>query len=156
MKTLRPILAATIWLFAQTGSQAYDPTKVDGIVTVSVDRSEPVWKVVVSNTSDQELTYEMMGKVPRGLGIELWNDEVGSRIHAEDLAKFLNIDGFPADLRKLEPKASVTFLLDPKSMSSTDSKKLEEWKKIERMGYYDCRVFFGIYASRLISVSPKK
>ena len=117
MKTFRPILVTLFWFFAQLSAQAYEPTKVNGIVTVSVDRSEPIWKVVVTNTSDQELTYQMMGKVPRGLGIELWNDGVGSRLHAEDLAKYLHLDGFPADLRKLKSKGSISFPLNPKSMS---------------------------------------
>lgn len=128
---------------------------MNGNITVVVDRSEPTWKVTVTNASDEALTYEMMGKVPRGLGVELWEDDAGIRIHAEDLAKYLNVDGFPAGLQKIEPKSSVTFRLNPKSMSATDHTQLEKWQNIEKTGNYVRRVFFGVYASRLMSVSPE-
>ncbi|MFT5109689.1 MAG: hypothetical protein ACI8XO_002054 [Verrucomicrobiales bacterium] len=45
------------------GVQAFDPTEVDGAVTVEVDRSKPIWAIKVKNHSNLELNYEMMGKV---------------------------------------------------------------------------------------------
>jgi len=135
-----------------------DPTKVDGIVTVEVDRTERVWAIKITNKSTDMLQYEMMGKVPRGLGLEVWDDEkdTGWRVHAEDLAGSLNIDGFPADIRKISPGASETFQLNPDSMSTTSDLALAKWERAKRVGYYDCRVFFGIYSSRLLSVSPRE
>lgn len=146
-----------LWFFTPIGALAYDPTEVNGSVTVEVDRSKPAWIVTVTNLSDEKLRYEMMGKVPRGLGIELWdldNKHGGVRIHAEDLAKSLHIDGFPADIREIAAGQSEAFLLDPKSMSTTDDTSLLQWKRARDSGYYQCRVFFGMYASRLMTVSP--
>ena len=146
-----------LWFFTPIGALAYDPTEVNGSVTVEVDRSKPAWIVTVTNLSDEKLSYEMMGKVPRGLGLELWdldNKHGGVRVHAEDLAKSLNIDGFPADIREIAAGQSEKFLLDPKSMSTTDDTSLLQWKRARDNGYYQCRVFFGMYASRLMTVSP--
>ena len=141
-------------LLGATMARALDPTAVDGVVSVTVDQSKQPWSVTVTNRSDQEVTYEMMGKVPRGLGIELWEEGIGTQLHAEDLAEYLDTDGFPADLRELKPKGAVRFQLNPKSMSSTDQEQFEKWEQIERIGYYNCRVFFGVYASRIFSVEP--
>lgn len=134
-----------------------DPTRVDGFVSVEVDQTERVWKVEVTNRSEQKLSYEMMGKVPRGLGLEVWDhghSENGLRVHAENLAKFLFIDGFPADIREISPGESVRFQLDPESMSTTSDLAQARWERAKRNGYYDCRVFFGVYSSRLLRVTP--
>lgn len=134
---------------------AMEPTQVDGAVSIDVDSSKPVWPVTVTNRSEDTLSYEMMGKVPRGLGLELWEDEgSGVRIHAEDLAESLNVDGFPADIREIPPGKSEVFQLDPRSMSATDATALAKWRRAERLGSYQCRVVFGVYSSRLITVSP--
>lgn len=159
MKTYLFQLAAVVWLFSQTGARALEPTDVDGPVTVEVDRSGEDWSVKVINGSDQKLGYEMIGKVPRGLGLELWDSEssdTGLRLHAEDLAKYLNVDGFPADLREIAPRKSQVFSLDPRSMSATDMTILAKWERAKRSGFYACKVVFGIYSSRLIHVSPKE
>jgi hypothetical protein len=66
---------ALFWLFAQMGVHALNPAEVEGQVTVEVDRSKPVWIVTVTNHSAQKLSYEMMGKVPRGLGLEVWDPD---------------------------------------------------------------------------------
>ncbi len=124
-----------------------DPTEVDGVVAVEVDRTERVWAVEVTNGSKQKLRYEMMGKVPRGLGLEVWdpeNIEYGVRVHAESLADFLNIDGVPADIREIAPGASEKFLLNLESMSATSDLALAKWERAKRIGHYDCRVFFGV------------
>ncbi len=151
-------LIAAFWLMTQSGLQALDPTEVDGFVSVEVDRSKAVWEITIANHSSQKLSYEMMGKVPRGLGMELWEPDVSAsviRLHAGDLAQYLGVDGFPADIREILPGKAQVFQLDPRSMSTTDATTFAKWKRAERMGYYDCRVVFGIYASRLISVSPE-
>jgi len=145
------------WLAAQFVAQAFEPTTVDGIVTIDVDHSKPIWTITVTNQSDQELSYEMMGKVARSLGLEVWgthDDHAGLRIHAEDLAESLNTDGFPADIRKILPGKSATFQLNPRSMSSTNEMAFLKWKEAEQNGYYNCRIFFGIYSSRLLKMSP--
>jgi hypothetical protein len=154
-----PQLVSFIWLATQIGLHAMDPTKVDGVVAVEVDQTERVWTVEVTNGSKQKLRYEMMGKVPRGLGLEVWdpeNSEYGVRVHAEGLAESLNIDGFPADIREIAPGASEKFQLNPESMSTTSDLALAKWERAKRIGYYDCRVFFGVYSSRLLSVAPKE
>jgi hypothetical protein len=146
-----------IWLACQICVHAMDPTKVDGIVTVEVDRTERVWAIKITNKSTDKLQYEMMGKVPRGLGLEVWDSEseTGWRVHAENLAGSLNIDGFPADIREIAPGATEKFQLNPESMSTTSDLALAKWERAKRIGYYDCRVFFGVYASRLLSVEPR-
>lgn len=152
-------LVSIIWLTTQIGLHAMDPTKVDGVVAVEVDQTERVWTVEVTNGSKQTLRYEMMGKVPRGLGLEVWdpdNSEYGVRVHAEGLAASLNIDGFPADIREIAPGASEKFQMNPKSMSTTSDLALAKWERAKRIGYYDCRVFFGVYSSRLLSVAPSE
>ncbi len=157
MKFLDFPIIFTFWLLTHMGVLAFDPTEVNGSVTVEVDRTKPMWIITVTNLSDEKLRYEMMGKVPRGLGIELWDldhKHGGIRVHAEDLAKSLNIDGFPADLREIAAGQSEKFLLDPKSMSTTDDTTLLQWKRARDNGYYQCRVFFGMYASRLMNISP--
>ncbi|MBT8038200.1 MAG: hypothetical protein KJO21_11705 [Verrucomicrobiae bacterium] len=134
-----------------------DPTKVDGVVAVDVDRTERVWTVEVTNASKQALRYEMMGKVPRGLGLEVWDPdkaEYGVRVHAENLAQ-MNMDVFPADIREIAPGTSEKFHLNPASMSTTSDLTLAKWERAKRYGYYECRVFFGVYASRLLSVAPR-
>jgi len=157
MKIYLSPLIVTIWLLTHLGVLAIDPAEVNGAVTLDVDQSKPVWSVKVTNHSTEKLRYEMMGKVPRGLGMEVWdldNKHGGLRIHAENLADYLNVDGFPADLREIAPGKSETFLLDPKSMSTTNDTTHAQWERAKRIGYYECRVFFGIYASRLTRVSP--
>jgi len=154
-----PQLVSIIWLATQIGLHAMDPTKVDGVVAVEVDQTGRVWTVEVTNRSNQNLRYEMMGKVPRGLGLEVWdtdNSEYGVRVHAEGLADALNIDGFPADIREIAPGAAAKFHLNPESMSTTSDLALAKWERAKRIGYYDCRVFFGVYASRLMSVAPRE
>lgn len=156
MRGIKPPLAVAIWLLLQMGVSAFDPTVVNGPVSVEVDRSKPIWSIKVTNHSAENLRYEMMGKVPRGLGMEVWVEDEkqgGLRIHAENLA-FKNMDVFPADLRTIEPGKSETFQLDPKSMSTVDERIRAGWERANRIGYYDCRVVFGIYASRLMRVSP--
>jgi len=157
MRFLYSPIIFVLWLLTHMGVLAFDPSEVNGPVTVEVDRSKPAWIVTVTNLSAEKLSYEMMGKVPRGLGIELWdldNKHGGIRVHAEDLAKSLNIDGFPADIREIAAGQSEKFLLDPKSMSTTDDTTLLQWKRARDIGYYQCRVFFGMYASRLMNVFP--
>ncbi len=156
MNRIKALLTVAIWLVMQMGVPALDPTEVNGAVTVEVDRSQPVWSVTVTNHSTEKLSYEMMDKVPRGLGMEVWVEDEkhgGLRIHAENLA-FMNMDGFPADIRAIEPGKSEKFQLDPKSMSTADERIRAGWERAKRIGYYDCRVVFGNYASRLMSVSP--
>lgn len=153
------LLLAILCLLTQGRVQAYDPTEVNGVVTIKVDRTKPVWTITVTNHSAQKLSYEMMGKVPRGLGLELWDMWDGSggmQIHAEDLAESLNVDGFPANIREISPGKSQVFQLNPKSMSTTDDMALAKWERAKRIGYYNCRVFFGVYASRLMSVAPRE
>ncbi len=135
---------------------ALEPTEVDGSVTVEVNRSEPIWSITVTNHSAEILKYEMMGKVPRGLGLELWdldNEHGGIRIHAENLADYLNIDGFPADIREIGVGKSETFQFNPKSTSTTDDRTQLQWQRAKDVGYYQCRVFFGVYASRMMNIS---
>lgn len=159
MKTKWLLLLPLLWLASQIGAQALNPTKVDGTITVKVDRSDRIWSITVTNDSKQKLTYEMMGKVPRGLGLEVWDDEnreKGWRVHAEDLAEYLNVDGFPADIREISPGDSEVFQLNPESMSTRDDLALANWERAKRKRYYTCRVFFGVYASRLIDVSPRR
>jgi hypothetical protein len=40
-------------------------------------------------------------------------------------------------------------------MSATEDLALVKWERAKRIGYYNCRVVFGVYASRLLSVAPK-
>lgn len=158
MKIHLPQFIAVFWLLAQMGVQALNPTEVEGQVAVDVDRSKPVWTIMVTNHSAQKLSYEMLGTVPRGLGLEVWDidgNSEGLRIHAEDLAKFLNVDGFPASISEIPPGKSQEFRLDRKSMSTTDDMTLAKWERAKRIGYYKCRVFFGVYASRMMSISPE-
>ncbi|MFK7851194.1 MAG: hypothetical protein AB8D78_09475 [Akkermansiaceae bacterium] len=137
---------------------ALEPNEVDENVDVEVDRTESIWKVKVTNRSSEELRYEMMGEVPRGLALELWDfdeTETGVRIHAEDLAKYLGVDGFPADIRTIPAGEVETFFLNPKSMSATNKLSLAKWERAKRGRYYQCRVVFGRYSSRMLDVSPK-
>lgn len=153
------LLPLVLWLAAHLFAHAFDPSSVRGVVAVEVDRSKPVWAITVTNQSAEKLSYEMIGKVPRGLGLEVWGsgeDDTAFRVHAEDLAEYLNVDGFPADLREILPGKSATFQINPKSMSATDIETFLKWKKINEDGYYTCRVVFGIYSSRLMEVSPPK
>lgn len=158
MKIHLPQFTAVFWLLAQMGVQALNPTEVEGQVAVEVDRSKPVWTITVTNRSTQKLSYEMLGTVPRGLGLEVWDiddNSEGLRIHAEDLARFMNVDGFPASISEIPPGQSQEFRLDRKSMSTTDDMTLAKWERAKRIGHYRCRVFFGVYASRMMSVSPE-
>jgi hypothetical protein len=158
IKMKLPQLFSIIWIATQISLHAMDPTKVDGVVAVEVDQTERVWSIKVTNGSKEKLRYEMMGTVPRGLGLEVWdpdNSEYGVRVHAEDLAQ-MNVDGFPADIREIAAGASEKFQLNPESMSTTSDLALAKWERAKRIGYYDCRVFFGVYASRLLSVAPRE
>jgi hypothetical protein len=153
-----PQIISIIWLGFQVGLHAMDPTKVDGVVTVEVDRIARVWAIKVTNGSKQKLSYEMMGQVPRGLGLEVWDpdkSEYGVRVHAENLAH-MNMDVFPADIRVIAPGATEKFQLNQESMSASSDLALAKWERAKRIGYYDCRVFFGEYASRLLSVAPRE
>ena len=150
------MLIAFTFLIGATKLEAYDPDVVDGLVNIEVKTEGEKWQVIVTNMSKQDLTYEMMGEVPRGLGVELWEGQSAIKLHAGDLAEWLDTDGFPADLREIKAGKSVTFQFNPKAMSATDDEFLKSWKTSLRSGYYDFRVFFGVYASRLMSISPKK
>ncbi|WP_143158726.1 hypothetical protein [Rubritalea squalenifaciens] len=132
---------------------AYEPDDVNGVVSVSVeDRDQLVWKVSVHNLSKQDLTFEMMENVPRGLAIEFWDDEEGLEVHADNLAKFLNLDGFPANLREIKAQEKVTFTLDLRLVSATKEEYLAKWKQQWKSGYFKCRVVFGRYSSRMYEV----
>jgi hypothetical protein len=151
-------LVSITWLAFHIGLYAMEPTKVDATVTIEVDRTERVWTIKVTNSSKQKLSYEMMDKVPRGLGLEVWDpdkSEYGVRVHAENLAQ-INTDGFPADIREIAPGASEKFQLNPESMSTSSDLALAKWERAKRYGYYECRVVFGVYASRLLSVAPRE
>ena len=98
----------------------------------------------------------MIGKVPRGLTLEVWGyweEHKILRIYAEDLAEYLNVDGFPADIRKIHPGKSVNFPLNPKSMSATSVEAFTKWKKAEEWGTYSCRVVFDEYTSPRLEIS---
>jgi hypothetical protein len=119
-------------------------------VTISVDRSEPIWLISVTNHGVVSLEYEMMGKVPRGLGIEFWSGGLGRIVHAENLAELLYTHGNPADMRKIEPGGSEDFKLDPRTTSAEDDDTLERWSRAYDREHYDIRVFFGDFASARI------
>lgn len=151
-------IVSLIWLTIQIGVHAIEPTNVDGNVSIEVDRTERVWAITVTNASTEKLRYEMIGQVPRGLGLEVWdgeNRDFGWRVHAENLAH-MNMDGFPADIREIAPGESAQFQLNPDSMSATSDLALATWERERRSGFYDCRVFFGAYASRMVNVTPRE
>lgn len=150
-------MVIVVWLASRMALQAIDPAEVNGRVSIGVNRDEPVWTITVTNHSKEKLSYENLGKVPRGLGLEVWNPddpEDGWRMHAEDLAEFLNTDGFPADIREIAPGKSAQFQLNPDSMSAASDLALAKWRRAKRIGHYTCRVFFGTYASPMISIEP--
>ena len=156
MNSFSSFLITLLWLGTHALG-AFEPARVIGVVSIEVDHSKPIWSVKVTNQSQEELSYEMMGKVPRGLGLEVWGpweEHEILRIHAEDLAEYLNVDGFPADIRILHPGKSITFPLNPKSMSATNIKAFTKWKTTVERGYYNCRIFFGHYCSPAFEISP--
>lgn len=156
MSSFFSFLITLLWLGTHALG-AFEPARVNGVVSIEVDHSKPIWSVKVTNQSKDELSYEMMGKVPRGLGLEVWGpwkEHEILRVHAEDLAEYLNVDGFPADIRILHPGKSITFPLNPKSMSATSVEAFSKWKTTVERGYYHCRTFFGHYSSPAFEISP--
>ena len=123
-------------------------------VTVNVDCSKSVWKVTVTNFGSTPIAYEMLEKVPRGLGIEFWFGDVGYEIHADNLAELLSTHGFPADMRAIEPGGNAVFHLNPKKMSAEKPESLKIWEREFDLGFNDFRVFFGDFASPRIRHSP--
>jgi hypothetical protein len=119
-------------------------------VTISVDRSEPIWLIRVTNHGVEPIEYEMINKVPRGLGIEFWSGGLGRIVHAENLAELLYTHGNPADMRKIEPGGSADFKMDPRTMSAEEDDTLERWSRAYDREHYDIRVFFGDFASARI------
>ena len=157
MKTHLFLLIAILLLILQGAVPATGLAGEGGRVSVEVDRSKAVWAVTITNHGAESLSYEMFGKLPRELGMELWEPDVqdsGIRLHAGDLALSADMDVFPGDFRELLPGKKVVFQLDPREMSTKNATTLAKWKRAERIGYYECRVVFGVHASPLIRVSP--